>query len=68
MDAKVVILGEGFGADVTLKRSWSIEEVDVLVELDIIFLGGMIVALGTFVGFLSCVSAYVDAHLSLIAE
>ena len=68
MDAEIIILGEGFGADVALKRAWSIEEVNVLVEADIILLGGPVIALGTLVGLLSCVSAYVDAHLSLIAE
>ena len=68
VDTEVVILGEGFGADIALKRAWSIEEVDVLVEADIIFLGGAVVALGALVGLLSCMGAHVDAHFGLVSE
>ena len=68
VDAKVVVLGEGFAADGALKRAWSIKEVDVLMEADIIFLGGTIVALGAFVRFLSSVDAHVDVNFGLVSK
>ena len=68
MDTEVVILGEGLGADVALKRAWSIEEVDMLVEADVVFLSGAVVTLGAFVGFLSCVNSHVNADFGLITE
>ena len=68
VDTKVVVLGEGFGADVALKRAWSIEEVDMLVEADVVFLSGTVVALRALVGFLPCMDAHVDAHFGLVSE
>ena len=68
VDAEVVILGEGFGADVALKRARSIDEVDLLVEADIILLGGPVIALGTLVRLLSCVDSHVNADLGLVTE
>ena len=64
VNLKVVIFGEGFVADGAEKRTQSIEEVDMLMEADIILLGGMVIALGALVGFLSCVSTHVVTHRS----
>ena len=68
VDAKVVVLGEGFGADGALIRARSIEEVDLLVEADIILLGGAVITLRAFVGFFSRVDAHVNADFSLVTE
>ena len=68
VDAKVVVLGEGFGADSALIRARSIEEVNLLVEADIILLGGAVIALRAFVGLFSCMDAHVDAYFGLVSE
>ena len=68
VDTEVVILGESLGADVALKRARSIEEVDMLVEVDVILLGGAVITLRTLVGFLSCMNSHVNADFSLITE
>src|SRR5487761_1375263 len=57
VNTEVVILGEGLGTDVALIRSRGIEEVDVLVEADVILLGGAVIALRAFVGLFSCMDA-----------
>ena len=68
VDIKVVLLGESFGACVALKRAWSIGEMDLLVEADIVLLGGAIIALRAFVGFFSSMDAYVNADFGLVSE
>ena len=68
VDAKIVVLGESFGAGGALKRARSIEEVDVLVEVDVVLLGGTVITLWAFVRFLSCVGAHVNANFGLVSE
>ena len=68
VDTEVVVLSEGFGADGALKRAWSIEEVDVLMEADIIFLGGAVIALQAFVRLFSSMGSHVNTDFGLISE
>ena len=68
VNAEVVVLGEGFGTDSALKRAWSIEEVDMLVKVDVVFLAGMVIALWALVWFLSSVGMHVNAYFGLVTE
>ena len=68
VDTQVVVLGKGFATSGALKRMQSIKEVDMLVKADVVLLGSMVIALGTFVRFFSCVSLHVNVDFSLVTE
>ena len=68
MDFEIVVLGESFTAGRTLEGAWGVEEVDVLMKVDVVFLRGVGITLRAFIRLLSGVSVHVNADFSLVME